>query len=130
MYIKSELKEICLKLAMNSGSDKGFLLTSYIASGLYTCIKSLKMCIKSDFEEIILKLATYGQCDKEFLLTSKFCRCLSCPWAIYLYKSIKMYTRTRCQVSIYRTTGPLVSCCGSDVNHLFLFKYSTTKQTK
>ena len=28
------------------------------AQGLYTCIKSLKMCIKPDFEEIILKLAT------------------------------------------------------------------------
>ena len=25
-----------------------------------------------------------------------------------MYKSIKTYTRTRCQVSIYRTTGPLV----------------------
>ena len=41
-----------------------------LAPGLYTCIKSLKMCIKSDFEEIILKLATYGQRDKGFLLTS------------------------------------------------------------
>ena len=25
-----------------------------------------------------------------------------------MYKSIKIYTKTRCQVSIYRTTGPLV----------------------
>ena len=25
-----------------------------------------------------------------------------------MYKSIKIYTRTRCQVSVYRTTGPLV----------------------
>ena len=32
-----------------------------------------------------------------------------CPGAIYMYKSIKIYTRTRCQVSVYRTTGPLVS---------------------
>ena len=37
---------------------KGF---SALAPGLYTCIKSLKMCLKSDFEETILKLATYGQ---------------------------------------------------------------------
>ena len=27
-----------------------------------------------------------------------------------MYKSIKIYTRTRCQVSVYRTTGPLVKC--------------------
>ena len=31
-----------------------------------------------------------------------------CPGAIYMYKSIKIYTSTRCQVSVYRTTGPLV----------------------
>ena len=37
---------------------KGF---SALALGLYTCIKSLKMCLKSDLEEIILKLATFGQ---------------------------------------------------------------------
>ena len=30
------------------------------------------------------------------------------PGAIYMYKSIKIYTRTRCQVSVYRTTGLLV----------------------
>ena len=147
------------KLAMNEQSDKGFLLTSKVfpkglyAVGLYTYIKSWKMCIKSDFEEIILKLATYGQREKAFLLSSKFypqciiCPCpglytcgktwknvykirlqrdcsktcnkwskwwgLSvdiniCPGAIYMYKSIKIYTRTRCQVSVYRTIGPLV----------------------
>ena len=33
-----------------------------------------------------------------------------CPVSIYMYKSIEIYTRTRCQVSIYRTTGPLVNC--------------------
>ena len=77
MCIKSEFKEICLKLATNGRSDKGFLLNqkfdpkgfSALALGLYTCIKSLKMCIKSDFEEIILKLATYGQREKAFLLS-------------------------------------------------------------
>ena len=77
MCIKSEFKEICLKLATNGRRDKGFLLNqkfvpkgvSAHAPGLYTCIKSLKMCIKSDFEEIILKLATYGQREKAFLLS-------------------------------------------------------------
>ena len=99
MCIKSEFKEIYLKLATNGRSDKGFLLTSKVcpqgvsalAPGLYTCRKSLKMCIKSDLEEIILKLATYGLSDKEFLLTLKFCPqgvvCLY-PGAIYMYKII------------------------------------------
>ena len=81
------------------------------ALGLYTCIKSFKMCLKSYFKEIVLKLATNGQNDEGFLLTStivpKGLVC-PCPEAIYMYKSIKIYTRTRCQVSIYRTTGPLV----------------------
>ena len=77
MCIKSEFKQICLKVSTNSQSDKGFLLTSKvcpqgvsaIAPGLYTCIKSIEMCIKLDFEEIILKLATYGQREKAFLLS-------------------------------------------------------------
>ena len=50
--IKSDFKEIVLKLAINGQSDKGFLLTrtfvpkglSAPALGLYTCIKALK-CI-------------------------------------------------------------------------------------
>ena len=65
----------------------------------------MKKCV-----EIVLKLATNGQSDKGFLLISTFCpKGLSaCPGAIYMYKSIKIYTRTRCQVNVYRTTGPLV----------------------
>ena len=56
---------------------KGF---SALAPGLYTCIKSLKMCIKSDFEEISLKLATYEQREKAFLLSSKLCsKWIVCP---------------------------------------------------
>ena len=74
--------------------------------------KHKKMCIKSEFKEIFLKLILNGQSDKAFLLTSKFCPqgiVYPCPGAIYIYKSIKIYTRTRCQVSVYRTTGPVVS---------------------
>ena len=74
MCIKSEFKEICLKLATNGKSGKGFLLISKVcpqgfsalAPGLYTCIKSLKMCIKSDFEEIILKLEHMGKEKRPF----------------------------------------------------------------
>ena len=78
MCIKSEFKEIYFKLATNGRSDKGFLLTSNVcpqgiffalAPGLYTCIKSFKMCLKSYFKEIVLK---NGQSDKGFLLTSTF----------------------------------------------------------
>ena len=43
-----------------------------LVPGLYTCIRSLKMCKKSDFE-IILKLTTDGQREKAFLLSSTFC---------------------------------------------------------
>ena len=56
MYIKSDFKAFCFKAATNGQSDKGFLLTSKVskelsafAPGLYTYIKSFKMCIKSDF---------------------------------------------------------------------------------
>ena len=55
---------------------KGF---SALSPGLYTCIKSLRICIKSDFEKIILKLATHGQREKAFLLSSKF----SPQWNVY-----------------------------------------------
>ena len=66
---------------------KGF---SALAPGLYTCIKSLKMCIKSDFEEIILKLATNWQSDKGFVLTSTSVpKALSAP-ALGLYTCIKV----------------------------------------
>ena len=67
---------------------KGF---SALAPGLYTCIKSLKMCIKSDFKEIILKLVTYGQREKAFVvikILSPIC-CLPLPGAIYMWKKKK-----------------------------------------
>ena len=73
--------------------------------------KRLYMSIKSDFKEIVLKRATNGQ--KWYGLSVDINLChqgvvCPCPGAIYMYKSIKIYTRTRCQVSVYRTTGPLV----------------------
>ena len=69
-----------------------------------------KTCIKSDFKEIVLKPTTNGQSDKGFLLTSTFVpKGLSAPaLRLYTCKSIKVYTRTRCEVSVYRTTSPLV----------------------
>ena len=82
------------------------------ARGYIHVEKHEETCLKSDFKEIVLKLATNGQSDKGFLLTSTFVPqgvVCPCPGAIYMYKSIKIYTRTRCQVSLYRTIGPLVT---------------------
>ena len=65
---------------------KGF---SALAPGLYTCIKSYKICLKSFFKEIVLKLAINGQSDKGFLLTSTFFpKGLSAP-ALGLFTCIK-----------------------------------------
>ena len=65
---------------------------SVIAAGLYTYIKSLKMCIKSDF---FFKLAMSGQSDKGFLFTSKVSpQGVLCPYpgAIYIcIKSLNVY---------------------------------------
>ena len=72
MCIKSEFKEICLKLATNViGAfcwhqkivPKGF---SALALGLYTCIKSLKMCIKSDLKRSFWNLQHMGKEKKPF----------------------------------------------------------------
>ena len=76
------IEVIRLSVDIQSLSPRGFLP---FAPGLYTCIKSLKMCIKSDFEEIILNLAKYGQREKAFLFSSKVLSpmdCLPLPGAI------------------------------------------------
>ena len=114
MYIKSDFKAFFFKPATNGQSDKGFCWhqkfapngLSVPALGLYTCIKSFKMCLKSYFKEIVLKLAKNGQRDNiNICPQGVVCRC---PGDIHMYKSIEIYTRNRCQVNVYRTTGPLV----------------------
>ena len=78
-----------------------------LALGLYTCIKSLKMCITSDFKEIIFKLATNGQSDKGFLLTSAvFPKGLSAP-ALGLYTCIKALKYIPGPGVKWMFTGPL-----------------------
>ena len=115
MCIKLNFEEITLKHATYRQREKAFLLSSKFCPqcvfcpcpGLYTCGKTWKTCIKSDFKEIVLKLATNGtngQSDQHLSLRG----CHPYPGAIYMHKSIKIYTRTRCQVSVYRTTCPLV----------------------
>ena len=83
---------------------KGF---SALAPGLYTCIKSLKMCLKSHFKEIVLKLATKGQSDKGFLLTSTFVsKGLSAP-VLGLYRCIKALKYIPGPGVRWAFTGPL-----------------------
>ena len=78
------------------------------ALGLYTCIKSFKMCLKSYFKEIVLKLATSGQGDKGFLLTSTFVpKGLSAP-ALGLYTCIKALKYIPGSGVRWAFTGPLV----------------------
>ena len=88
LCIKSDFKDIFLKLATNGQSDKAFLLTSGFGhkGAIYMWKNIKKMCIKAEFEEICLKLATNGRSDKGFLLTSK---------VLYRYKIIKNVYKIR-----------------------------------
>ena len=112
MCINSQFKGIFSKLATNDQNDMAFLLTLKFGPqgfvcpcpGIYTCGKNMKKRVA-----IVLKFAINGQSDKGFLLTSTFVPrgCLPLPWG-YIHKSIKIYTRKRGQVSVYRTAGSLV----------------------
>ena len=78
--IKSDFKEIFLKLGENDRSDKRFLLTSKFCpvglsapGGYILLLNRENMCIKSEVEEILFKLATNDHSDDEaFLLKSQF----------------------------------------------------------
>ena len=58
--------------------------------------------------------------DKCFLLTSTF---VPKGLSALMYKSIKIYTRTRCQVSVYRTTGPLLTPTLESTFILYIFVF-------
>ena len=97
MCIKSELKEICLKLATNGQSDKGFLLTSKVcpegvfcpcpgATYMYKIIKNVyKIRFRKDhFETCIIWAKRIG-----LSVVIKFLSplgCLPLPGAIYMWK--------------------------------------------
>ena len=73
--IKSDFKDICLKLEANDRSDKRCVLTSkFCPLGLSVpdlwLLNYEKMCIKSEVEEVLFKLATNDHSDEAFLLTS------------------------------------------------------------
>ena len=56
--IKSDLKEISLKLARNGSSDKAFLLTSKLCPWGLSIPYHERSCIKSDFKDIFFLIAT------------------------------------------------------------------------
>ena len=74
MCIKSEFKEICLKLARNGRSDKGFLLTSKVCPqwvvcpclGLYTCEKTHKKNGKNSDFRFFLNWQQMGKVIRNF----------------------------------------------------------------
>ena len=115
---KIGLQSIFLKPATSGQSDKGFLLTSKVCPQRVVCPCPGTVCIYKIIKNVykirflFLKIATNGQSAGEGLSVDiNICPqgvVCPCPGAIYMYESIKIYTRTRCQVSVYRTTGRLV----------------------
>ena len=106
MCIKSEFKQICLKLATNGRSDKGFLLTSKVCPqgvfcpclGAIYMYKIIKNVYKIRFRRDHFETCNIWQSDKAFLLTSKVCPqgvVIPCPGAIYMYKIIKNVYKIR-----------------------------------
>ena len=114
MCIKSEFKEICLKLLTNGRSDRGFLMTSKVCPQGTSCpcpgavymYKIIKICINWYFEEIILKLATYRQREKAFLLPSKFClQWIVCRCSgLYMVKHKKMCVKSDSKAFFFKLT--------------------------
>ena len=81
------------------------------APGLYTFGKTLKNVYKIRIQRDLFETCNIWAKGKGLSVVIKICPqgvVWPCPGAIYMYKSIKIYTRTRCQVSVYRTIGPLV----------------------
>ena len=113
--IKSDFKEISLKLATNGLSDKTFLLTSKFcplwtvcpypwAIYMYWIMK--KKLYKIRLQRHFLKRATNEWSDKTFLLTSKLCPLWTvcpCPGAIYIYKIMKKIYKIRLQRDFFET---------------------------
>ena len=110
MCLKSYFKEIILRAFCwhQKFVSKGF---SALSLGLFTCIKSLKNVYKIRFQRDHFETCNIWAKIKGLSVDINFCPqglVCPCPGAIFMYKSIKIYSRTRCQVSVYRTTGPLI----------------------
>ena len=104
MCIKSEFKEICLKLATNGQSDKGFLLMSKVcpkrvfcpcpgAIYMYRIIKNVyKIRFGRDHFETCSIWAKRKGLSGVIKILSPRVVC-PCPGSMYIYKSIKIYTK-------------------------------------
>ena len=93
--IKSEFKEICLKLATNGRSDKGFLLTSKVCpqgvfclcSGAIYMYKIIKNVYKIGFRRDHFETCNIRAKRKCLSVVIKFLSpmdCLTLPGAIYM----------------------------------------------
>ena len=97
--MKSDFKEIFLKLVANDGCNKRFLFTSKfrslpLISSYIHLLNQEKMCIKSEIEEILFKLATNDHSDKAFLLISKFWpEWVVCPYPRAMFKLLFLNNR-------------------------------------
>ena len=106
MCIKSEFKEICLKLATNGRSDKGFLLTSKACPqgvfcpcpGAMYMYKIIKNVYKIRFRRDHFKTCNIWAKKKGLSVVIKILSpmdCLPLPLAIYIYmvKHEKIYIK-------------------------------------
>ena len=130
--IKSDFKEISLKLATNELNDKAFLLTSKLCPLKAVCpcpraiymYKIMKKFYKISFNEIILKLATNDQSDKMFLLISNFVpKGLSAP-AMGLYTCMKSWKKNYIKSDFKEIFLKLVANDRSDKRFLMNIKVS------
>ena len=111
--IKSDFKEISLKLATNGWSDKPFLLTSKVCPLGAVCpcyihaLNHEKNCIKSDFRDIFWNMQQMNEETRHFcgLWTSKLCplgTVCPCPGAVYMYKIMKKLYKIRLQRDFFK----------------------------
>ena len=100
MYIKSEFKEICLKLATNGRSDKGFLLTSKVCPQWVFCpcpgaiymYKIIKNMYKIRFRRDHFETCNIWAKRKGLSVVIKILSpmdCLPLPGAIYIWWYMK-----------------------------------------
>ena len=97
--IKSDFKEIFLKLATNDRSDKMFLLTSNFRPqgvvstypGAIYMYKIMKKNVQTSERFFFFKLVAIDRSDKRFLLTSKFCPMGLSAGDLRLYTFIKSW---------------------------------------
>ena len=108
MCIKSEFKEICLKLATNGRSGKGFLLTSKVCPqgvfcpcpGAIYLYKIIKNMYKIRFRRDHFETCNIWANRKVLSIVIKILSpmdCLALPWAIYIWWNKKIESRSAFQ---------------------------------